>query len=285
VTRDGRKVWLEGLDHPVPGWTMGSDGCSITSIATGEVLRWQQTFGAWVSKTGPGGAPVPMSDPGGPPTSCIGYHEAGSWFWGISVGTAHPQPIWGHPQTSRGVCPPPGGTSIEQVGRYVEAYLERTLTPAEIGLTPPEGAYPGAVGVPVRLWYENPVPGETIGTDGPIVQTVETVTVSMDIRLRDVTVDWGDGTQSTCHFDAETGTVGTPFEEGQDALEFDSGCQHTYAAPSIGQPDGVYTVTATSNWEIDWWAGTSQGSDGRTIERSTGASEVAVAVSEIQAYR
>ncbi|HHW82776.1 MAG TPA: hypothetical protein GX743_02985, partial [Actinomycetales bacterium] len=154
-----------------------------------------------------------------------------------------------------------------------------------LAISPPEGEYPAAVGVPVRVWFEDAVPGETVGTEEPIVRTRGPVSVMMDIKLADVTLDWGDGTETTCEFNEESGTVGTPFEEGQDPLEFDSGCQHVYNTISEGEPDGSFTVTAHSNWEVTWSVTTSAGTEGDVFTGASQPSEVTVRVGEIQTYR
>lgn len=282
---DGEIEYIHALHHPIAGWTMDERGCSITNNVTGEVLRWQVVFAAWVNKTGAGGAPVVYPGGGGPPTYCEGYNPSGNWYWGIVVGSATPQPIWGNPNTSVGVCPTPGQDPFEIAGDIVSEYIERTLVTAELAISPPEGEYPAAVGVPVRVWFEDAVPGETVGTEEPIVRTRGPVSVMMDIKLADVTLDWGDGTETTCEFNEESGTVGTPFEEGQDPLEFDSGCQHVYNTISEGEPDGSFTVTAHSNWEVTWSVTTSAGTEGDVFTGASQPSEVTVRVGEIQTYR
>ncbi|MDO5495248.1 MAG: hypothetical protein Q4G64_06015, partial [bacterium] len=282
---DGAEEYLEALENPVAGWSMSENGCSITNNVTGEVLRWQVVFAAWVQKTGNGGAPVPYAGGGGPPTWCEGYNPSGSWYWGIVVGSTTPQPIWGNPSTSTGACPTPGADPVELAGNLVQEYIDAYLTTGELGISPPEGAYPANVGVPVRLWFEDPVPGETVGVEEPIVRSEGPVSVSMDIELEDVTVDWGDGTQTMCEYNPESGTVGTPFAEGQDPVTFDSGCQHVYEAMSSGQPDDTYTISAVSNWQVTWSVSTSAGTEGGVENVSSQSEEVTVQVGEIQAKR
>ena len=54
-------------------------------------------------------------------------------------------------------------------------------------------------------------------------------------------------------------------------------CDHVYEAPSVGQPNDAYTVTATSTWEITWTGGGTSGA--LTVTRS---STTTVRIGELQ---
>mgnify|MGYP000844952586 CR=1 FL=1 len=54
---------------------------------------------------------------------------------------------------------------------------------------------------------------------------------------------------------------------------------------SEGEPDGSFTVTAHSNWEVTWSVTTSAGTEGDVFTGASQPSEVTVRVGEIQTYR
>lgn len=114
----------------------------------------------------------------------------------------------------------------------------------DIGMTPtPLSQNPdamGAVHMPVWLWAEN----EDRAAVGPVTSSASErgYTVSITARLDAVEWDLGDGSApirctSWTRFDPRSMSRSTPV---------DCGSQDGYAR------EGVYTVTATSRWLVEW---------------------------------
>lgn len=113
----------------------------------------------------------------------------------------------------------------------------------QIGIAPdPSGA--GLVGLPVWLWTENveatwgPVPGQAT------IPGVITVTAQAEAAR--ITWDMGDGNTVVCEH------PGTPYQATFGSKPSPT-CGHVYAAASAGQPDGRFTITATTDWRVTWW--------------------------------
>ncbi|MFW6033604.1 MAG: hypothetical protein ACOC9R_00600, partial [bacterium] len=108
----------------------------------------------------------------------------------------------------------------------------------------------GLVGLPVWLWAD-----DTPGTWGPQSASASDGPVSVTVTARVDRVEWdmGDGTTVTCT------EPGTPFDPERHTAEDESpDCGHTYLHTSDQEPDGLYTVTATSYWTAEWSDGTGQ---------------------------
>ena len=123
-----------------------------------------------------------------------------------------------------------------------QAVEEMDLRAIEIGIAPrPDGV--GLVGAPVWLWVDNP----TASTFGPATESASAggITVTATARVHRLTWDLGDGTTIECT------SAGTPYRESFGFKESPD-CGHTYTSESHGRPGGTYTVTATSDWVVEW---------------------------------
>jgi hypothetical protein len=134
----------------------------------------------------------------------------------------------------------------EQLARRALAALR--LLPPDIQLAPdPSGS--GLVGLPVWMWTTVTPntwgPLTTSDSDGPLVVTLTVQAVS-------ITWDMGDGTVLTCR------NPGTPYEPRYGHQPSPT-CGHTYTAPSLSRPGGVYPVTATTTWRASWSGGGQSG--------------------------
>lgn len=139
-------------------------------------------------------------------------------------------------------APAAAGPTPRQVAEI--AIEEMNLAAIEIGIVPePRPGFIGIVGQPVWMWAADPGPS----TVGPITTSASAggITVTATARIHDITWTMGDGATVVC-----TGP-GTPFTDalaGQESPD----CGHVYTMSSAGLPDDVFTVTATSDWVIDW---------------------------------
>lgn len=141
--------------------------------------------------------------------------------------------------------PPPnsggGPTPREVAQRAVE---RMGLHAINIGVTPAPGdGSVGIVGMPVWLWAANPSPQ----TVGPITESASAggITITATAALRQIAWAMGDGTTVVCQ------TGGTPYR-AEYGKRTSPDCGYVYEKSSFDQPDGKYTVTATSDWVITW---------------------------------
>ena len=134
---------------------------------------------------------------------------------------------------------PAPAVSPEQAAYIAVARLHLTPPKPMIGPPPEINEWKmAAVGYPMWLWAEGNL------NPAPVSDTVYDLTVSLDARLVKVTFDMGDGHRQTCadvsHRWVRGTTPGAP----------SPGCGHTYTRPSL--PKGKYTITAYSEWAVDW---------------------------------
>jgi len=111
------------------------------------------------------------------------------------------------------------------------------------------------------MWVADP----TATSFGPATAsaTAGAVTVTATAKVTSVTWDMGDGTRVQCG-------AGTPYSPSYGAAPSPT-CGHRYQRP------GDYTITATSNWVVDWTGG---GTSGRLTLSLDSTSNITVA----QAY-
>ncbi|MFY1633676.1 hypothetical protein ACN27F_10385 [Solwaraspora sp. WMMB335] len=133
---------------------------------------------------------------------------------------------------------------------------------AEIGISPdPSGS--GLVGLPIWLWT-----AVTPLTWGPITATASVPGLSVTARGQATEIRWdmGDGRSVTCE------NPGTPYNKATHGASASTTCGYPgYSVPSRTQPDGRYTVVATTTWHIEWWVvgGGATGAETVTRESST----------------
>lgn len=157
-----------------------------------------------------------------------------------------------------------GGIAITPAQLAARAVDQMRLAGPTIGITvPPDRT--GLVGVPVWLWTE--VAPTTWGPNSATA-AVPGLSVTATAQVTQIAWDMGDGRTEVCT------NAGTPWFEG--GVESPT-CDHVYEAPSVGQPDDAYTVTATSTWEVTWTGGGTFGA--LTVTRS---STTPVRIGELQ---
>ncbi len=115
---------------------------------------------------------------------------------------------------------------------------QMNLRAFSIGMVPEEGPdIMGVVGVPAWLWVADP--GEQ--TFGPMVRSASTggTSVTATAKVDKIVWEMGDGGAVTCT------TAGTPFTDGHGGQKSPD-CGYTYST------QGVYTIRATSYWNVAW---------------------------------
>jgi hypothetical protein len=127
----------------------------------------------------------------------------------------------------------------EVVAREAVARLSLTAPTPTVGPPPSINRWKmAAVGYPLWLWVEgNTNPAPVTDSSGPL-------SVSLDARVASISFDMGDGHTVRC---ADSGTRWT---RSVPAGQSSPSCGYSYTRPSL--PYGHYTVTATTNWVVDW---------------------------------
>jgi hypothetical protein len=272
-------VWVE-----VPGTpgTPGEEGDDVpVETGGGESCVWDGTA-LGITKPPPG--PVPCSS------------DAGYWSNGlncyIQLATPVPpagDPAWqGHepgdgavyhcyqPQTGILVYlwsqdPPPDAGTTPTPGEVARLAIEdMQLKAINIGLAPEPGPDSvGLVGMPVWMWAAGP----DDHTFGPITASASAgdITITATARVHRVTWDMGDGTEVVCH------NAGTPYKP-EYGMQQSPTCGYVYATASSREQDGKFTVTASSDWVVEW---TGAGQSG-VIRLNGLRRSVAIAVGEAQ---
>lgn len=179
--------------------------------------------------------------------------------------------------------PPPGVDQYTPAQAAASLARSFRLTPITIGMAPaskvhdddPPGTQPYRrtwVGIPVWLWVANPTPL----TYGPYAQTATLGGVTVTARATVTQVVWtsGAGDDVTCG-------AGTPFDPSawaDQAAEDSPTCGLRFQRTSTEEPDGGWSVTATSHWTVSWTGGGQTG----TIQLTNLTATTPVRVGELQ---
>ena len=128
------------------------------------------------------------------------------------------------------------------------ALAKVTLKGAQIGMAPKQGGA-GLVSLPVWMWTT-----VTPNTWGPISasESEAGLTVTITAKAESIVWDMGDGHSVTC------ASPGTPFKAGNGGQQSPT-CGYVYGSSSRDRSGGKYTVTATTDWRVDWSGGGSTG--------------------------
>ncbi|MFD9517913.1 ATP/GTP-binding protein [Streptomyces sp. NPDC059979] len=135
----------------------------------------------------------------------------------------------------------------------------------EIGITPKPGGQ-GVVGMPVYMWTATGP--ETYGPNSASA-SAGSVTVTATAKVGKIVWNMGDGKSVTCT------TAGTPYKAAYGKSPSPD-CGHRYTAPSSTTSSGMYHVTATATWSIDWQV-TGGGQAGQLTAVRTSAADITVA--------
>lgn len=150
------------------------------------------------------------------------------------------------------------------------AVADMQLSAIRIGIAPEaaDGSI-GLVGMPVWMWAANP----DENTWGPQTASASAggITITATARVLKTTWDMGDGTTVVC------ATRGTPYTAAYGNKKSPD-CGHVYMTSSASQPGDKYSVTATSDWVVEWEGAGQAG----TIRLNGLVREAQIAVGEAQ---
>ncbi|MFT4287885.1 hypothetical protein [Nocardioides sp.] len=284
--------------------------CGQTDPATGECLIWVEIPGNPGDPGDPGddgpkdagsgaacywdGSAQGISDPPPGPVPCSS--EYGYWSNGYRcyIRLLVPQPPAGHPSWQShepgdgavyhcyqpqthllihiwSADPPPNsgtGPTPREVAQL--AIDDMKLTAINIGIAPKaEDGRVGLVGMPIWMWAANP----SEHTWGPITASASAggITVTARAWVHKITWDMGDGTKVTC------ASAGTPYKAAF-CNKKSPDCGHLYTKSSSSKPGHKFTVTATSDWVIEWEGAGQTG----TIRLNGLVREAQIAIGEAQ---
>jgi hypothetical protein len=135
-----------------------------------------------------------------------------------------------------------GGTPDPVPDLLVSAIEELQLAGPNIGTAPPAGQGSGLVRLPVWLW--NDVSGNNWGSPAQSAGPIAGISVVAQAEATGIEWDLGDGTTIQCD-------EGVAWQRGMSV--FDPPCGHAYARASRDQPGGVYEISATTIWQLEWF--------------------------------
>ncbi|HEY8473982.1 MAG TPA: hypothetical protein VIL37_15285 [Natronosporangium sp.] len=181
--------------------------------------------------------------------------DPGAVYAGMCYSTSHPDiplenycfcvpPGWfGTPHYVFLAAPPDGfgGTADPVPDLLVTAIEELALAGPTIGTAPPIGQGAALVRLPVWLWNE--VTDNNWGSRSATAGPIAGISVVAEARATGIRWDTGDGATVQCD-------EGVPWEPGMNLLN--PPCGHTYARASRHQPGGVYQLSATTTWQLEW---------------------------------
>lgn len=165
----------------------------------------------------------------------------------------YPDGTLGPVEMSLGPLQGPGGVTMTPDQAAWEIMRSIQFEPVTIGMAPhvnPEWGHRRTyVGVPVWMWAAEQTT-LNYGTHS-ITETMGGLTMTLDAQVERVEWDMGDNTTITCG-------PGQAYVTSYGVTDSPS-CGHRYAQTSADQPDGKYTVTATSYWNVAWSGGGQSG--------------------------
>lgn len=250
-TGSGRSCWWDGRPQNIHKPPPGPVPCSS------EYGYWSNGYNCYIRLIDP---QPPAGDPSwqghqpgdGAVYQCYQhYPDLLIWIW-----SADPPPDSGSGPTPR---------EVAQL-----AIDDMDLAAIHIGIAPkPVDGSVGLVGMPVWMWAAGP--GEH--TWGPITASASAggITVTATARVHKVTWDMGDGNKVACM------SAGTPYKAVYGDRKSPD-CGHVYTKSSSSKPDHKFTVTATSDWIVEWEGAGQTG----TIRLNGLVREAQIAVGEAQ---
>jgi hypothetical protein len=214
------------------------------------------------------GVQVPCTDPD------FGVYIGGGCYWErlnpVPVGATPPdgkdpgKGAWG----TRSCYLAPGAQHVQQITYWLEdpqdgptpaelaqqALAKIRLLGARIGVTPDPGGS-GVVGLPVWLWT-----AVTPGTWGPLSASASGGGITVTITARAQRIVWAMGDRDSGRHPKICHNPGTPYQPRY-GNSMSPTCGYRYTVPSVtaANPNGRYTVTATTHWRVDWSGGGQSG--------------------------
>lgn len=222
-------------DEPTMSGGSGSGTATVCTTLRGAAVPCSLTDGAWWSRANacylrlanPQPSPDQLDQWGKP----MGLHPGEKAFLCISSpsgGSGGSYPIVWLP-----VAP-----AVDPATLARQAITQMNLSAITVGIVPdPLPGRIGIIGMPTWLWADAP----TESTVGPITRTAAAAgnAVTATATVKRIVWNMGDGSSVTC-----TGP-GTRYEDRYGKSSSPT-CGYTYTR------QGVYTVTATSYWDVAW---------------------------------
>jgi hypothetical protein len=192
-----------------------------------------------------------------------GVPGAGTWYLITCPGTT-PSLVFEGASAGQAVAPLAQPAALAQ-----QALATMHLPAPRVGMSPPNTAevvnFQDWLWVATSMWH----PISATASAGPVAATA-TATPQR------VVYDMGDGSQVVCS------GPGTPYNAAAAPGDQSTNCSYSYASSSAGQPNNMYTASATIYWHVTWTAvGAFGGGDLGEIPGDIATTQVAV--DEVQA--
>ena len=224
VTEPGSPPGLGGGESDGGGGSDGG-GCRRTD---GSPVACVSDWGVWVDAHQCWAHPVnvPPDDP-----AWEGRTDGEVWMCALIDDSSPEVLFWVPPGGPAGGPPDPGTLAQSALGQL-------PLTIADVQMAP---SYPDPAVVGIENWLWLPE-----SQWQPLTKTVRTGGTAVTVVAKPDRVVWDMGPGETTCFDA-----GRPWTNGMgdDAM---TRCGYTYDKTSEGQPKGVFDVTATIRYAVDW---------------------------------
>jgi hypothetical protein len=162
----------------------------------------------------------------------------------------------------------PAAAAVDPEVLAQQAVDKMLLKGPDIDINPHPGGR-GLVGMPVWMAAD---PSPTTWGPNTASASAGAVTVTATAKVVQVVWSMGDGTSVTCR------GPGSVYKASY-GLRKSPTCGHVYAEPSSTQSGGLYRVTATATWDIDWQV-VGGGESGDLTEVRTSAVALTIAQSQ-----
>lgn len=235
----------------------GSAGSAVCRVSfTGAVVPCSRSGWGWWS--GRDDCYYQQMSPQPPATDAAwsGKYPTGAIYEGHCAWPGNPADVFDYVLTWFATAPPVTPVTPAQLAQ--RAVDSMTLNGADIRTAPPAGAM-GLVGLPMWLWT---TVGPTTWGPNSATASVPGLSVTAHARATKIVWDLGDGTRLTCN------GPGTAYTSTTRATTSPT-CGHVYRRSSATQPGHVYSITATTTWQVTWSGGGQSGVLTRTRTSST----------------
>jgi len=197
--------------------------------------------------------PTPEVDTTPRPSETAVWYLCTEWcVLSAGIGTCIDSSLWIEPWIANDTANPAIAAG-EVIGRLAVQGIDIGFAP-----DPDAAGSRGFVGMPVWMWVDS-VTAENYGPY-TVAEVEQGVAVTANAQVTSVRWVMGDGQSVSC-----AGT-GVKYQVALGVVDSPS-CGYRYQTTSADQPGGLFTVTAISNWQVDWNAGGATGS--QTIERES----------------
>ena len=242
---DGSEESGGGGDGPAEPRVCTVRGYVLPCVSAG-LGYFNDAYNCWLK-------PTPEVDTSPRPSETAVWYLCTEWcVLSAGVGTCIDSTLWLEPWIANDTANPAIAAG-EVIGRLAVQGIDIGFAP-----DPDAAGSRGYVGMPVWMWVDS----VTNQNYGPytVVEEEQGVVVTANAQVTSIRWVMGDGQSVSCS------GIGMEYQASLGIIDSPS-CGYRYQTTSDDEPNGRFTVTAVSNWRVDWNAGGATGS--QTIERES----------------